>query len=129
MLLRALPGAPPTETGQAATACWAAWAAMAAAAADGKLPYCWPAVAAAANEEKSLKQNKDCCWMGSFVPHVDFETLLRLLRGKNRIKEWLEIFFLLIGLERKCSTKKLIDLVLVCFHIFLLQRNYIFCQL
>jgi hypothetical protein len=23
----------------------------------------------------------------------------------------------------------LIDLVLVCFHIFLLQRNYIFCQL
>jgi hypothetical protein len=107
MLLRALPGAPPTETGQAATACWAAWAAMAAAAADGKLPYCWPAVAAAANEEKSLKQNKDCCWMGSFVPHVDFETLLRLLRGKNRIKEWLENFFSFDWLREKVLDKEI----------------------
>ena len=74
MLLRALPGPPPTETGQAATACWAAWAAMAAAAAEGRLPNCWPDAAAAANE-KSLKQNKDCCWIGSFhVGRRNFES-------------------------------------------------------
>ena len=56
MLLRALPGAPLTETGleAAAAACWAAWAAMAAAAAEGRLLNCWPVAAA---NEKSLKRN------------------------------------------------------------------------